>query len=150
MTNSPTDLGEGTHGRAKTIMRRALVAAFAFAWIIYLTVPSGAVFGDYPRCLLDKLPNTQNKAAALAALRICRAEYPDELKSSPKGSGRWWLSRFDSGDECLLHFGSGTSDAFAASWIGQACRHLYDPSMTQAQLDELDAMLKKGPKSGAF
>ena len=72
-----------------------------FVLATLLACPILAHASNYATCLLDKLPGLENDQAAMAALQLCKADFPDGLAAVPLGSGRGLLG-YDSGAECAL------------------------------------------------
>lgn len=56
--------------------------------LMIATLPSQSWAENYAECLLDRLPEIQNDAAALAVAQLCYQEYPDMYSNTTKGSGR--------------------------------------------------------------
>jgi len=85
-----------------------------------------AIAGNFATCILEKMPGTQNDAAASAIANVCKEKYPLMYNDVPQGSGRGWLS-YDSGSECAANIAAKTTSQRAGQLIYGACNRLYNP-----------------------
>lgn len=100
-----------------------------------LVVTPAVLAGNFAECLLDNLPGVQNNPTTIAALNLCREQYPSEWSGVQQGSGRGLLSRFDSGSECTLEVGRDITVQQGAFLVAKSCKLLYDKP--RDLLDEL-------------
>lgn len=94
--------------------------------LIATLLSSQSYAGNYAECLLDKLPDIQNDAAALAVAQLCYQEYPGMYSLITKGSGRGFFATYSSGPECTIDKAGKTQSSKAGVMIRVACHHLYE------------------------
>ena len=94
-------------------------------WLVLWALASPAVAADYAKCVLDKMPGTQNDVAAQAVHQVCIGAHPGGISAVAQGSGRG-LFGYDSGATCTAKKAGQTRSNRAAHLIGTACRKLYD------------------------
>ena len=117
-------------------MRTTLTAAVFCSALLPATVNAGS----FARCLLDRLPGTENDIRATAVFRLCSQQSPSGLASVKQGSGRGWFG-YKSGAECTADKAADTRSHRAAYMISTACAKLYDPpTAVDRFLDEAEAL----------
>lgn len=103
-------------------MRKTLTAVVFCSALL----PAAAHAEAFARCLIARLPGTDNDIRATAVFTLCTQKTPSGLASVKQGSGRGWFG-YQSGAECTAAEAAGTRSHRAAYMIAMACAKLYDP-----------------------
>lgn len=95
------------------------------AIILSVAIPFSASAGNFASCILDTMPGIQNDPAAHAAMRLCLDRHPGGYAGVEQGEGRGFFS-FNSGAECAVKKGAGTTSRIAGAQIFNACNKLFN------------------------
>lgn len=98
-----------------------------------------AMAENFADCILDKMPGTSNRSAALAVFKSCATDHPEKYAAIEKGSGSGWFG-FKDQEACIIKKSRDTVQQNAVFMIAAACRCLYGKPELPVQMCASDGL----------